>query len=892
MHRPMPHIFPTSRPTSRPNAWASRWKLALWAAVLCGLCGPAEVATAQLLDVRRSATVQCQSVTFGAQSATCSRSGCTLSEAAWLRCDTLLLSADRIELAIDPQQAFAGAQADGHALLVEGTNVVRCTSMTLAADRITGQIDAATLELYQGAAATPGEIPEGRRLVTAHGALQRHSARSFTLQRGDFTLCDCGAGSLPSWRLDISRMDLTVGERATLYAPLLRIHLPFTNFLLPLTPPLLPLSLPLRKRALGFLPPELKLFGSWPTVDLPLFMPLGDSYDLTVSPGLRTDWATPSVGLQRAGAPRLGMRLRYAPVQGTRGCMALQLTEDKAHAMATRQRRLDEMNQTLGPQQIYARRGLLTRRLSLDLQQRSTWGRHFAAVANGRWVSDDLVLQDFALAVAERYSNYWPSRAALSARFAQLYLQLSADYMLRLDNVSADAARPDLLLPAYSNTDGSEAGTLQRGPAVQATLLPTSLGFGLLADAELTYVRYGTWSAARPHASLLQPPQTPGETPQETHLVGAVAGLQWANTLGPVHAHGRAAIDALGVGSPRDSQAAAGTGAGAAAGAGAGTSAARRAPRSFVDTAMVLEAEAELRLARHFATTTHYLMPRLVYGGLPLHGRQQAALDASYAPKLEARLRRRSSHQLALALRQSLWARSAASGPWATWELSQPVDLRTAALLQPSTELALDLGALGSGGLQAYLDLRPRPGHVVRDLSVHWMVLGSPVGLSAAYDRLAPDADRFERSLYELAAPRVPYDLGNLGPQGTLPTPVQANSAWVHTVRGGAQVTLVSGLTATYNTVFQLPRPGQVGGDPACASPAALARYAAAGGTQPLQAAAACFTQHALILGYASPCRCWGIQGSLSVVPQDLTRLRYGIALNLADIDVARASSQ
>jgi hypothetical protein len=30
----------------------------------------------------------------------------------------------------------------------------------------------------------------------------------------------------------------------------------------------------------------------------------------------------------------------------------------------------------------------------------------------------------------------------------------------------------------------------------------------------------------------------------------------------------------------------------------------------------------------------------------------------------------------------------------------------------------------------------------------------------------------------------------------------------------------------------------------------------------------------------------------LSVVPQDLTRLRYGIALNLADIDVARASSQ
>ena len=121
---------------------------------------------------------------------------------------------------------------------------------------------------------------------------------------------------------------------------------------------------------------------------------------------------------------------------------------------------------------------------------------------------------------------------------------------------------------------------------------------------------------------------------------------------------------------------------------------------------------------------------------------------------------------------------------------------------------------------------------------------------------------------------------------------VQANSAWVHTVRGGAQVTLGGGLTATYSTVFQLPRPGQVGGDPACASPAALARYAAAGGAQPLQASSTCFTQHAILVGYASPCQCWGIQGSLSVVPQDLTRLRYGIALNLADFDVARASSQ
>jgi hypothetical protein len=859
MHRPMPHLLQNAWPTARAPTAA----MALWVAAVCSLWAVAQVAVAQRLDVRRSTAVQCQNVTFGAQFATCGRGGCTLSDAAWLRCDTLLLSADRIEFAMDPQQAFAGAQASGHALLVEGSNVVRCTSLFLSADRITGQIDAATLELYQNPALTPKDLPEGRRLVTAHGAIQRHSARSFTLQRGDFTLCDCGPDKLPSWRLDISRMDLTVGERATLYAPQLRIHLPFTRFLVPLTPPLLPLSLPLRKRALGFLPPELKLFGSWPTVDLPFFIPLGESFDLTVAPGLRTDWATSSNGAQRLGAPRLGLRLRYAPVQGSAGCVALQVTEDKASAMATRRHRLDELNQTLGPPQIYARRGLLTRRLSLDLLHRSTWGRTYAVVAGGRWVSDDLVLQDFALAVAERYSNYWPSRAALSARFAQVYLQLSADYMLRLDNVSADAVRPDLLLPAYSNTDGSEAGTLQRGPAVQAMLLPITLGYGLLADAELTYVRYGTWSTATPHASLLQPPLTPGEVPQETHLMGAVAGLQWANTVGPVQVHGRAALDALGVASHSRS--------------------------SLVDAAVVLSGEAEMRLVRHFATTTHYLTPRLVYRGLPLRGSQQAALQTSYAQRIEARLRRSSSHQLALALRQSLWARSAAAGPWATWELSQPVDLLTAALLQPSTELALNLGALGSGGLQAYLDLRPHPGHVVRDLSVYWTALGSPVGLSAAYDRLAPDADRFERSLYELAAPRLARDLG---PQSSPTAPIQANSAWVHTVRGGAQVTLGSGLTATYNTVFQLPRPGQVGGDPACASPAALARYAAAGGTQPLQAASTCFTQHAVILAYSSPCQCWGIQGSFSVVPQDLTRLRYGIALNLADFDVARASSQ
>ncbi|HET6344149.1 MAG TPA: hypothetical protein VFH51_04410, partial [Myxococcota bacterium] len=281
-------------------------------------------------------TTRCAHVELSADEAQCSTTMCRLEGHSQLRCDDLTLWADRIDVLINADQTFAGAVAEGSVLLVEGLKVVRCRAMLLEQDRVQGRIDGTTLEVRrsaQGAGpADPNGVPGGRNQAVLHGNVQRLDRDHIRITDGDFTLCDCGEGHLPSWRFDAAEIDAVLGERATIWWPQLRVSLGDAA-MLPVTPPLLPLSLPLARRAPGLLPPQVSfLGGALPTVDLPFFWPLGDGWDLTLSPGTRMDWRG-ARGAQQAGAPRLGVRLRYAPAAGTAGEMRFQLTHDGAHGM-------------------------------------------------------------------------------------------------------------------------------------------------------------------------------------------------------------------------------------------------------------------------------------------------------------------------------------------------------------------------------------------------------------------------------------------------------------------------------------------------------------------------------------------------------------------------------
>ena len=173
--------------------------------------------------------------------------------------------------------------------------MLRCTSVQLEAGQLTGQIDKALLQVFK----RPKDAQEAREpraterkpgLIrqTVHGDVQRTGRDTFILRDAQFTLCDCGENETPSWRLRASEINLDLNDRATLWWPRIDFHV-FGLFMLPIPAPTPVLSMPLADRAAGFLAPRLSFLKfPYPTLDLPLFLPVTDAYDITLTPGIRS----------------------------------------------------------------------------------------------------------------------------------------------------------------------------------------------------------------------------------------------------------------------------------------------------------------------------------------------------------------------------------------------------------------------------------------------------------------------------------------------------------------------------------------------------------------------------------------------------------------------------
>ena len=267
-------------------------------------------------------------------------------------------------------------QAQGNVMLVRGS--LAAVAERLTVNLLTRELSAEGALFMQKEGVTPEALSQLRSpeaLLRAGRTTLAFTATRVRLLEGDtyvvedleFTPCDCDA-TRPSWSVSAASARLQAGGRAHLTRPTIFVHgVPI--FWSPL------LSLPLSDRATGLLMPAVDVSSlSGFSLDQPLFVTLGPSYDVTLTPGfaygakLSTEPTKPETFTQADSYGvkgfRLGTELNYAPSAGTRGRVSLRLLNDL---------RLQRDPRNPAPTvALTSKRGL---RWTLDATMPRTWGR-------------------------------------------------------------------------------------------------------------------------------------------------------------------------------------------------------------------------------------------------------------------------------------------------------------------------------------------------------------------------------------------------------------------------------------------------------------------------------------------------------------------------------------
>lgn len=278
----------------------------------------------------------------------------------------------------------------------------------------------------------------------------------YAAQEVRLTPCDC-AGE-PDYELLAHEAELDE-DRAHLSGT--RLHM------LGLTIPLFPLALPLTQRQWGLLAPAWDYNGTFGfTYAQPVYVPLGDSYDLTVTPGYFTGGSnpghTPALGLRTVRGPRFGVEFRYAPVRGTSGALSLDLFQDFD------QRDSPAMSPPDVDSPIGKGRGFGGLRGVAHLMHRSEGGAGTVAI-DGAAATDLLAVADTQPYSLERVLDSF--RTDIGAWRARGPLTLGAEATLLQDSRIDNGGTPDRRL------FGAESRpTFQRAPALFAQLAPVEAG--------------------------------------------------------------------------------------------------------------------------------------------------------------------------------------------------------------------------------------------------------------------------------------------------------------------------------------------------------------------------------------------------------------------------------
>ncbi|MGI5860668.1 MAG: LPS-assembly protein LptD [Myxococcales bacterium] len=239
----------------------------------------------------------------------------------------LLLRADLLEY---DYAARAGIAA-GNLVLVDGNVVLFAGegSFSLGAGRKLTIRDATLLQkraVQAPSAVASMSAADIRRagenqLILKAEEIERIARSRFVARRLETTSCDCGEDCKPDWSVSASSADIEPGERAILRWPTFRVRgLPV--LVLPA------MYLPLSDRRSGLLMPQLSLKNGF-GFDQPLFIVLGESYDLTLTLGARIGKKPEDGKRPQMLGPRASAELRYAPVEGTSGQLFVAAMNDR-----------------------------------------------------------------------------------------------------------------------------------------------------------------------------------------------------------------------------------------------------------------------------------------------------------------------------------------------------------------------------------------------------------------------------------------------------------------------------------------------------------------------------------------------------------------------------------
>ncbi len=695
--------------------------------------------------------------------------------------------------------------------------LLSCSEATLEGDRIRGRIDGAVVEIKERRLPAERLTAEKNR-AEIRGDLERTGERTFTVEDSELTLCDCG-DEPPSWLFRSSSADVDLDSRANLYWSVLWIQ-PFGLFEIPFSPPLPLVSIPFARRAPGFLAPEIQLYdGFAPQIDLPFFIPIGDSWDLTLTPGLRTDWrATRGNAFDRLGAPRFGTRVRYAPREGTEGELNIQYQRDAGNEAV---RGLVDFQEgdpnpcALTDDRLPNPRCNLRNRFAITWAHRSEITRAVDFVAQGAWYSDDVLLGDASLSVTDRVNTYAPSRAQLDLRLPEVYAAANLDFILRLAGQSGrvcferdedgNCIREVENYTLLDNTRGAELDTYHRGPHFELRMPAFPVGWGFHLEGLATATRYGAWLTGLFSNELLPLPSQ--------WVLRSYGGGAWLGGIGPVSLRARTGIDwALSAPSTLSDEA-----------LDWGYVPFDEQTRRVVS--LLAEVFAEVPLARRYGTDTHLIIPKLGLRSIPWQDG-----DATAASRFDPWLERNELTQAVVALDQE-WL-DARGEPVVTLLLEQPFDLREGERLQ--SVVRAQVVPVRWLTLRGWSQLDLGNADPLREVGASVSARYRAFTAGASYVRWFEDSERFRRTVYQLS-----------GTPASLPVDPDLPGSEQY-LRGGVGLDLAP-VRLSYGTSLLLRRPG---GNNA-------ANLVIGDKSRPF------IPNQSASIGYTSPCDCWGLTTSV-----------------------------
>lgn len=275
--------------------------------------------------------------------------------------------------------------------------------------------------------------------------IRQVSEDTFEVDNLSFTPCDCDANSV-TWRVEARRANVRVGERATLTFPVVYVK-SVPVFALPW------LYLPVTERRSGLLMPRpSNTPQSGFAIDAPVFVTLGESYDVTLTPGYYFGNNSGNPLSDGVRGPRFQTEFRYAPSSRTSGRATLGLIYDlKARRDPT----------GFGTAALFGAESGPTRGLRAEgsLVHDQDLGRGWHDRVDASFVSDGYYTRDLSADILLREVPYIRSGAVVYKK--------ADDYWLGLDVVIRQDLRSGF---SVLDTDRNAAGELVRGPATMQRL--------------------------------------------------------------------------------------------------------------------------------------------------------------------------------------------------------------------------------------------------------------------------------------------------------------------------------------------------------------------------------------------------------------------------------------